>query len=180
MLFAQGVVNLALKLHVRVHLTRPARRRVHFHIRPYRLSAARGHGASVGFCGTTYEVMLAPSFEGERSFAVKKKQLQRKKTKLTKSLSEMDGRLLPKCADNDFRVPAASEAHALDRHYYEPRDETRTQRTDHERLRPIGAATRSTDQSPQHDAPHATPECQGNHCRCMERRDWCHVPRCSR
>jgi len=41
-------------------------------------------------------VVPAPSFEGERLFAAKKKQIQKKKTKLTKFLSEMDGNLLPK------------------------------------------------------------------------------------
>jgi hypothetical protein len=62
MLFAQGVVNLVLKLNVRVHLAIAARRRVHFHIQCYRRSAEHGHCASVGFCGATYEVVLAPSF----------------------------------------------------------------------------------------------------------------------
>ena len=92
MLYAQGVVNLALKLNVRANFAIAARRHVHFHSRPYRRSAARGHGASVGFYSATYEVMLAPSFEGERSFAAKKKQIQQKQTKF---LSEMDGSLLP-------------------------------------------------------------------------------------
>jgi hypothetical protein len=81
--------------------------------------------ASVGFCGATYEVVPAPPFEGGRSFAAKKKQIQQKKMKLTKFLHEMDGRLLPKDAQ-------------------------------------------------------AAPECQGNHCRHIEWRDQCHVPRCSR
>ena len=42
------------------------------------------YGASVGFCSTTYEVMLAPSLEGGRSVAAKKEQIEQKETKLTK------------------------------------------------------------------------------------------------
>jgi hypothetical protein len=65
MLLAQGVVDLSLKLNVRVNYLSAARKRVHFHMRRYRGPADRGHCAFVGFCGTTNEMMLAPSLEIE-------------------------------------------------------------------------------------------------------------------
>jgi len=63
MLLTQGVMNLVLKLNVRANFARAARRRIHFHIRRYRRLADRGHNASGGFCGATYEGILAPSLE---------------------------------------------------------------------------------------------------------------------
>src|SRR2546425_2201250 len=71
-------------------------------------------------------------------------------------------------------------SHALDWHHYEPCDEARAQRTDREGLGPITTAARSANQGPQHDAPHTTPECQGDHRGYIERRDLRHVPRCPR
>jgi hypothetical protein len=63
MLLTQGVVHLVLEWNVRMHLAKPDRRRVHFHIRRYQRSADRGHGASGGFCVTTEEAVPALSFE---------------------------------------------------------------------------------------------------------------------
>jgi hypothetical protein len=66
MLLTQGVVNLVLEWNVRMHFAKPDRGRIHFHIQRYRRSVDRGHGASVGFCGTTCEAVPAPSLEIER------------------------------------------------------------------------------------------------------------------
>jgi hypothetical protein len=63
MLLTQGVVNLVLEWNVRMHLAKPNRGRVHFHIQRYRRSADRGHGASGGICVTTEEAVPALSLE---------------------------------------------------------------------------------------------------------------------
>jgi hypothetical protein len=65
-LFAERVVNLVLKLDVRANFARAARRHVHFHIDDIGDRHSGSHGASGGFCGTTYEVVPAPSFERDR------------------------------------------------------------------------------------------------------------------
>jgi hypothetical protein len=51
-----------------------------------------GHGASVGFYSATNEVMLAPSFEGERSFAVTAITLQSKPGGCSDCDKELEGR----------------------------------------------------------------------------------------
>src|SRR5882724_5980655 len=63
MLDAQSIVYLSLKLPVRTDLLRNAGRCVRFHhAKDQRRSNCR-HLAYAGFCSTTYEVMLTPSFE---------------------------------------------------------------------------------------------------------------------
>jgi hypothetical protein len=57
-------VNLVLKLNVRANFSRAAHRPVHFHVATILVIGSLRQGACGGFCGTTYEIVLAPSFEG--------------------------------------------------------------------------------------------------------------------
>jgi hypothetical protein len=79
MLLAERIVNPVLELDVRADFAGTARRRVHFHNLTLLVTGRSRHGASGGFCGTTYEIMRAPSFEIERLVGAKKKELNRRK-----------------------------------------------------------------------------------------------------
>ena len=60
---AQGVVDLVLKLNVRLDFARNCRRSVCFHRQHHQSQSTVGDCACVGFSSATREVIVPPSFE---------------------------------------------------------------------------------------------------------------------